>query len=47
MLKYSYSSDTEILTNSGWKYHNELLLDDLVGSFNVENRKIEFQIIKN
>jgi nicotinic acid phosphoribosyltransferase len=36
-----YSEDTEILTNTGWKYFKDLTDDDLVAQYN-EDKSIEF-----
>lgn len=36
-----YSEDTEILTNSGWKYFKDLTDDDLVAQYS-ENKEISF-----
>jgi len=40
------SADTEILTDSGWKTHATIELNDLVATFNVDNQHIEYNIIQ-
>jgi len=37
--------NTEILTNNGWKYRNELNIDDKVITLNIDNKKIEYNNI--
>jgi len=38
------SEDTQILTNTGWKYYNEISEIDKVGTFNLVNNELEFLI---
>lgn len=40
-----YSSDTQILTNQGWKYYNEIQVGDGAMSFDINNNKLSFQPI--
>lgn len=40
--KACYSEDTQTLTNNGWKYYWEIKDDDLIATFNPENRIMEF-----
>ena len=42
-----FDDQTEILTDSGWKFFKDLTYDDKVLSMNPENRQSEFMKIKN
>jgi DNA-directed RNA polymerase II subunit RPB2 len=35
--------DHEVLTNKGWKYYNELTLEDKIATLNRETRELEYQ----
>ena len=39
-----YSSDTEILTENGWKTFDKLLLEEKVATLNKENNNIEYHV---
>ena len=38
-----FDIETEVLTNNGWKYFKDLMVDDKVATLNMESRDIEFQ----
>lgn len=40
-----YSTDTQFLTENGWKYYDEILDDELLSTFNTETFKHEYQPI--
>lgn len=40
---WCYDEETEILTRDGWKYWNELSLDDYFGTLNPETEEFEWQ----
>ncbi len=40
------SEDTEILSQNGWKKHNELKVGDIIATFNLEKNEIEYLPIK-
>lgn len=41
--KACYSSDTETLTQNGWKYYWDVDKNDLIGTYNSINGKLEFE----
>jgi len=42
-MYYCFSEDTEILTNNGWKYFNNLNKNTIYLTFNKEENKLEYQ----
>lgn len=43
-MPYCYDPMTEILTATGWKYFNQLTIDEPVATFNAFTNKLEYQI---
>lgn len=44
---YCLDSDTEILTNNGWKNHNDInVINDLSATFNIDTNEIGYKTIK-
>ena len=41
------SEDTEILTEEGWKTHDDIKVGDIIKTFNIKTGKIEDLPIKN
>jgi predicted phosphodiesterase len=45
--QHCVSSDTEILTENGWKHYNELIINEKIASFNMETQKVEYVNLEN
>jgi predicted Ser/Thr protein kinase len=43
ILAHCFSDDTELLTENGWKFHNEIQIGDLLATMNPATNKLEYQ----